>query len=207
MFVLDNASADSTVSTIQATLGVAGRVTVVSKPEPHSQTNHYNSMIDQIRKFEWCLIVDADEFVYARHHRGLKEYLATVAPNVTQVRLPWKMFGSSGFVNQPESVRRSFVWRAASLSDLINAKGIVRTKAIKQLCIHEHQMAFGRTVVEYDAVHLNHYPLMSREYFEKVKMGRGDVNEPLFDNVRNWTYFQAFDKREVHDAELADLVV
>jgi hypothetical protein len=46
---------------------------------------------------------------------------------------------------------------------------------------------------------------MSKEYFEKIKMTRGDVNSITFDNIRDWTYFNNYDTNEVYDDELANL--
>lgn len=45
---------------------------------------------------------------------------------------------------------------------------------------------------------------MSRQYFEAVKMKRGDSK----DTIRDWDYFAWYDRMgsEVDDTELADLV-
>ena len=37
-------------------------------------------------------------------------------------------------------------------------------------------------------IHLNHYPIQSKQYFEQVKMRRGDVNSEISNNIRNWSY-------------------
>jgi hypothetical protein len=47
---------------------------------------------------------------------------------------------------------------------------------------------------------------MSKEYFEKIKMNRGDVNTSMYDKTRNWDYFKNNDYKEFVDDELANLL-
>ena len=53
---------------------------------------------------------------------------------------------------------------------------------------------------------LNHYAIMSREYFSKVKMTRGDADNQKVDNIRDWNYFDRYDHKEVEDEELKQLL-
>jgi len=55
---------------------------------------------------------------------------------------------------------------------------------------------------------LNHYVIQSREYFEKVKMVRGDASRAENDGIRDWGYFEARDVAcTATDTTLKDLVV
>jgi hypothetical protein len=60
---------------------------------------------------------------------------------------------------------------------------------------------------ENNLIHLNHYPLQSLEFFQKVKMTRGDVACKEYDNIRNMDYFNEYNKNAVHvDTTLKDLL-
>jgi hypothetical protein len=52
----------------------------------------------------------------------------------------------------------------------------------------------SRTISDNGLLQINHYPLQSREYFEDVKMRRGDAVNPALDQVRNWDYFETYDR-------------
>jgi hypothetical protein len=53
---------------------------------------------------------------------------------------------------------------------------------------------------------VNHYPIMSREYYNKVKKPRGDVYTKLHNSARDDDYFTRYDKNVVEDRLLADQV-
>jgi hypothetical protein len=56
---------------------------------------------------------------------------------------------------------------------------------------------------------LNHYLIQSRERFAAVKMTRGDVNRPGFEQLRTVQYFNKYDKEgnKTDNFELRDLVL
>ena len=55
---------------------------------------------------------------------------------------------------------------------------------------------------------LNHYQIQSKEYFEKIKMVRGDVSNKSWDSMRTWKYFEENDKlnSDVTDLELCSIL-
>ena len=57
-----------------------------------------------------------------------------------------------------------------------------------------------------DEIALNHYAIMSKEYFKKVKMTRGDVATNQWNTIRDWNYFADYDNNEVEDNELVNLL-
>jgi len=124
------------------------------------------------------------------------------------------MFGSSGHVVQPPSVRLNFT--RASLKpphpDILT-KYIVRSHALTWMWIHHPFI--GKSLYKRwqqpdpEHVLLNHYNILARERYKRVKLTRGDPNEPLFDQVRNMEYFDTYDKggNETDNLELRDLVL
>jgi hypothetical protein len=52
-------------------------------------------------------------------------------------------------------------------------------------------------------LHINHYVIQSREFFERVKMTRGAPNDAAQDSIRDWNYFAKHDTNLILDDELA----
>lgn len=195
--LLNNGSTDDWSSSVRGF-----PVQVLDKPKRHAQIEHYNSVLASVKRFAWCLVVDIDEYMYARKGT-LSAFVQSLPPHVSQVLVHWAMFGSSGHVQQPPSVRKHFTWRRAQLST--NTKGLVRTSQVVSLNIHAHTVS-GSTVVNDTDLALNHYVIMSWAHFAAVKMTRGASDSPAHEHIRDAAYFKRYDAHEVCDTELADRV-
>merc|ERR1712178_101815 len=88
-----------------------GKAQVFNMPQQHMQGPHYNTVLPHIKqRAQWVLTVDLDEFMYAGNgFQNIKAYLGSLPGQVQQVVVPWKVFGSSGLVQQPASVRKGFI--------------------------------------------------------------------------------------------------
>lgn len=210
-YVIDNGSSDDTRRVLEPFVA-SGFVELVDMPEPHLQVHHYNTLYQRIRsQCAWIVIVDADEFMYSRAKGStLTTYLGSIDRDViVGVYVHWKMFGSCGYKTQPRGrIRASFVKRRQQL-DTVQQKAIVNTKFTLKLHIHSHFHALesGRyVIVDPPELALNHYPVMSVEYFTTVKVPRGDVLDPEHDRTRDLEYFERYDFDEVLDDELKRLV-
>jgi hypothetical protein len=162
------------------------------------------------------IIVDLDEFVFSTDGRRLKDvatefFSAKDAPSMCTCM--WTMFGARGgegkdsdiFDKQPESIRKSFVWRKTPLD--INTKAIMRMKDVKDGGLHLHQSSVnGGSTGCPSNIQLNHYAIQSKEFFEKVKMKRGDATSSTMNNVRTWDYFNRYDFHDEKETTLKDLV-
>ena len=51
---------------------------------------------------------------------------------------------------------------------------------------------------------INHYQVQSREYWEKVKMNRSDVNNWFASSGRGWHTFYSLDVGEIEDFRLSE---
>ena len=92
------------------------------------------------------------------------------------------MFGSSGYSSQPKSARCSFIKRS---STWYSHKSAARISSIDRFDVHHHYLKPGfKYVSAQGRLNLNHYRIQSREYFEKTKMGRGDVSRSIWDSIR-----------------------
>ncbi len=145
-FLVDNGSNDGYDIQDYVKRGIAE---VWFNPKKHAQielTNHY---LHKAKKYDWVLVVDLDEFMYARNgFKTIKEYLRSLHSDVEQIKVPWKLFGSSGHKKQPESIIHGFTRRRKYLKkfdhlhipDFTEVKSIVRGKLLLQFDIHVHQI-------------------------------------------------------------------
>jgi hypothetical protein len=145
------------------------------------------------------------------------------------ITVQWKMFGSSGFIAQPALVRPSFVHRAlyeepggsgCLFLGRYTTKSIVRVSALAPggINVHQHCCAPGWRRVDgflepYTAkltehmlatsavLQLNHYRIQSMEFYQKVKMTRGDVWKESIH--RKMSFFVGQDYKDVEDLVLA----
>ena len=206
-------------------------VTVVNDTVPHQQSKKYNKYFLQAAKeYEWVIVADLDEYLYGRPNT-LAQELKNIQADY--VRVQWKMFGSNGHIQQPHSIRHGFTRRNYIHGNVAAShyKSIIRTNKLLKLGIHDSEtintppaphgtfLCSGLrapdknhslnliTTQEQELntfpIHLNHYPIQSQEWFQKVKMKRGDVNTKTSDNIRNMDYFRSYDNNQVIDEELS----
>ncbi|PNH00888.1 hypothetical protein TSOC_010045 [Tetrabaena socialis] len=203
-FLIDNDSTDDYKAHL-APYVERGQVTIIHLSEQHVQAAHYNHVLSAygVRDItEWLIVCDLDEFYFATGRDGsqtVREYLQRVPENVSCIYSSMKMFGSRDEYEHPASVRRAFLYREGRLHSY--GKAILRSRRIHKLSIHRHEFD-GTEIIDDDDIHLNHYVIQSKEYFDKVKKTRGDADG----HVRDDAYFIQHDLREVYDDALVRLL-
>jgi len=224
-FLTDNGSNDGYIDILDKYIK-NGTVTLNINAERHQQVKHLNFYINYVKKYHWVIVVDLDEFLYARkNYNTIKQYLSSLNNNIIQIYIPWKLFGSDGHVNQPENIIHYFLKREIyDNCRLINGKCITQTKNLIKIDLHQsftnnngliitsdgnvkeyHDNNFIYTSEENlnnSCLHLNHYAIQSWEFFSKIKMTRGDATSSSVDHIRNRNYFEAYDNNIVLDNEL-----
>ena len=150
--LIDNGSTDSYQHLLSSY-----PVRVVVDTTRHHQDGLYNHYyLQDVKKHEWVLVCDLDEFVYARNgHATIKNYLSTLDPSVSQISIPWKIFGSNG-LDTPEKPQPSLVVpfftrrihydKEDGFQGVIRdgpakysfTKCIARTRFLHQMHIHSH---------------------------------------------------------------------
>jgi len=204
IYLIDNGSTDNTKELVQK----YKQVSYYYLPEQHLQTDHYNKIFNKIKNnTKWLIVADVDEYIYNRKKGStIKDYVKTLDYNkIAAVHINWKMFGSSGLKKQPKNIRKSFTLSRIKLDD--NVKSILNTSLTKSLNVHTHNYISGDIIDNpKDEIALNHYAIMSEEYFRSVKMTRGDVNMKNFNNFRDMDYFNRYDHKEISDTELMNLL-
>lgn len=206
ILLLNNGSTDDW----QSQIPTGGIVTVLDALKPHAQVEHYNVIGRpwlEAHNVDILSILDLDEFMFCPDGTPLAQHVKSLfsAPNhPSQISCQWTMFGSSGFVKQPKSVRESFT--LAKKEKDSNVKSIVLLKDVVPggLSLHTSNVGNKKTGECPPTIQLNHYAIQSKEFFEKVKMTRGAADTTV--NVRDWAYFNSYDHKEVEDTKLRDLV-
>ena len=131
-FLIDNGSDDN----YKEIINKYENITLVIDNKKYSQIEHYNNYyLDKCKKYEWIILCDLDEFIYARNgFNKIDKYLDTVDNNISQIYIPWKIFGSSGYnileKKQPKNVIKNFTKRL-NYDKMENTEGIIRKKKYK----------------------------------------------------------------------------
>lgn len=228
--LLDNGSTDDwkVASDYPAYVNIIIR----SDNKPYNQLGFYNSLLPYARAHcKWLAIIDLDEFLYARNpYQSISDVLMDINDDVSSIKIPWKMFGSSGHILQPDSIRKHFTYRWSFAdgssyrlySDKIFCKSIIRSESVIKIGTHtsklkrglildptlsitdnDEQLFINEELLNNAILHCNHYPIQSKSFFFEVKATRGDASSRSLDKVRNSDYFNNYDKNELYDPELA----
>lgn len=110
-YLINNDSSDDYQSQLQKHFKY---ITLVHDRRKNVQIQAYNQhFLGKVRQNTWMMVVDLDEFVYARKgFSTIAEYLKIVPKHVTQILIPWKIFGSNGHLTHPVSAIEAFTQRA-----------------------------------------------------------------------------------------------
>jgi len=209
IILLDNGSTDDYRS---ITDQFKDKVHVLYAPKRHAQGEQYNKIgmpFLKGHKVDVVAILDIDEYMFGTDGKKLKKHVIDIfgkSDRPSQFSCHWNMFGSSGHEKHPESIRKSFTWRQAGTNT--NIKSVVWLNDILPGGLNQHQSKVsGKTIGCPEGIQLNHYAIMSKEYFEKVKMTRGNVSTPGSNKIRNLGYFKGYNHKNHEDTQLKDLVV
>ena len=223
VFLIDNGSVDGSCDKALSMYG-AGFITLYKLPKPAAQLENYNLVYRAHRsETTWMAVIDVDEYLFGVRQPLRKVLEAQLAP--VYISVPWVVFGSSGLVRQPQSIRKSFLYRHAYderaqspqrfgveyPDSFVWFKGLFHTSLVKSLHVHEHKTTFGAPVLvlaqDDPNIRLHHYIIQSWEYFAATKMDRGDSffkANPR--KIRNRKYFDTWDAPAViYDDTLANL--
>jgi hypothetical protein len=214
-YLIDHGSTDDWRERIADHIA-AGRVTVIRGLGGNVDDVRADSAGPALRECEWLLILDLDEFTYARGAGTISDFLHTLPDDVAQIKVPWLMFGTSGNVEQPSSVVNGCRLRESLDSRPDQrwlVKAIVRPDRLLLFKIHVHSV-YGRTVAPLpglpdcdDGPFLpwdwrprepelllaqNHYILQSRQQFEEKARRTGyaptpKYTEEYFQRTEAWT--------------------
>lgn len=206
-YLIDNGSDDESVNIINDLIKNNYPITLHILLEKYVQVKHYRYVYDQenLKKAtKWLIVADLDEFFYCKNSKisnELQNY-----EDYDYITSKWRMFGSNNYIEHPKDIRISLTKRVKNLN--INTKYIFQTKNINSSSVNIHWLSDGyKNHIELSEVfRLNHYPIQSKEFFEKVKMTRGDADRDI--NVRDWNYFDTYNiDTNYNDEDLKNMIL
>ena len=230
-YLIDNGSTDDYMISLE----YISKVDIIIDPTKHCQNKHYNKYLRKIKEeTEWIMVIDLDEFMYSRKgYNTIPEYLKTIDDSIEQIGVPWKMFGSSGYIFQPSTIIDNFVYRHAFpvIWNMVYVKSITKTRNLTEISQHIHyinsvqkyyeitlkefivgmqptitgyKQILNESYIENNGLHLNHYPIQSFDWYINVKATRGDVESKKHENTRDVEYFNKYEiNNGILDDELA----
>jgi hypothetical protein len=208
ILLLNNNSTDNWKAKLE---GLESFVTVLDAPENHKQADYYNSIgLPWLKehKVDVVGVFDLDEYMFSTDGRPIKETIQEIFGSSNRPPgfvCTWHLFGSSGHIEQPESIRNGFTKRKEEKM-AYNGKSVLWVEDIEFIQLHESNVKDGKKLDSCPAnLQFNHYVIQSRKFFETVKMTRGDA---FYGNSkhRTWEYFDENDYKEVEDTTLQTLV-
>lgn len=189
-------------------------------------SNHY--FLPITNESQWIANVDVDEFLYSPQNVNLKEVLKKYE-NYGELYANWVWFNSNGFIEHPkDGIVNNFITRAEYGTGVFCVlhqdthpegkmeytdahKCIANTDFnVKMFNVHEIFTDGPKLNLSYKEdkenpeLLINHYQLQSREYWEKVKMYRGDCNHWYSGYPRGWNVFESYDVGDIIDTRLKE---
>lgn len=199
-YLIDDGSTDNFQS-ILAPYEAAGLVTLYSSAGWSNylgrQRDIYNRFILPLvasGKAQWFLVVDLDEFAWSPAGPTLTSLLKQVL-HLGQVQMNVTIFGSNHRIFQPPSIIAGFTRRSAEVNTPSPAcyKYFVNSD-YRFTSLNVHHATFENDADEKSKfqllqdpyLRLNHYSCQSREFWEKVKLTRGDCDAYLQRTEDHW---------------------
>ena len=209
IYIIDNNSDDTSVQIIEDLINNGYPITLYKLFEKHKQVEYYRYVYDKEKlqeKTKWLIVADLDEFFYCNNSKisnELKHF-----EDFDYISSKWRMFGSNNCIKHPKDIRISLTKRVKELN--FNTKYIFQTKNVYSGALQVHGLKYGYTkkIDLSEIFRLNHYQIQSRDFFEKVKMTRGDVNLIENENVRDWKYFDKYNENtDYEDNDLKNTIL
>jgi hypothetical protein len=162
---------------------------------------------------KWLFICDLDEFLWSAHFVDITHVLKMLE-NLAQIQIDSDLFGSNGLEKQPKYIIPHFIRRAPYPEDIkktrnfkyiINSHFAFRTLGVHTAYFQDEQYHSGKyfqridysTDKEKPWFVLNHYVFQSKDYWTKIKMTRGDLDnhrkrtiDNFFDNSINYNQIE-----------------
>lgn len=232
-YLINDESTDDFMSILQPYIN-KGLITLYNNDIPKmlwKQAYAYNKFFKPILgETKWLAIIDLDEYLYSPLTLNICDILKDFE-NYSSVEVNWLCFGSNGYKTQPKSVVESFVKRApVSYCQIVTVKKknqaeyeteiwktegpkyIINTSfnVIGNLSVHFAEIEGEKINISWKGIPsnplllINHYMVMSEEYWRKVKMTRGDASCWHSDTFRDMNYFNVCDFNMEYDSRLYD---
>ena len=214
-YLIDNDSNDNPLNILQEYID-KGIVTYYFKPEKYQQPQHYRNVFDIEKlkeKTKWLCICDLDEFFF-----GTEEKLVSAINEFNEYDVIYTnsfFYGSDNLIVHPHDIRTSIIHRQEDIANGI--KYIFKTSCINdssEIWIHwlVHSGSLQKKILSTETfdnkkIRLNHYIVQSLEYYQNVKMTRGDVSVPQNEYIRTMKVFDDYIKNAIIRDDTLKLII
>lgn len=177
-YLIDNGSTDNYISIINKYKNKISLIKDSTRLPKNTQSVLYNKhYLKKIKEeTEWIIICDIDEYFYINDNIKLIDYFNN---NITHdiLWVPWRLFGTK-FKDTPKSLVKSLNIRKKDeiKNSFGHGKSIVKTYKILKLNVHLCDMLDNSKLLKIkfdDSLRLNHYKLISENYYKNNKCIRG----------------------------------
>ena len=121
---------------------------------------------------DWLLVCDLDEYLYNQHHEKITDYLNKNEYDVYKIK--WIFFGSN-LSKTPSNIPTSLCFRENFNNDN-HFKSLFKTNNLIKLDLHHHHFKYNTKIYSLsynDSLLLNHYQIISYDYFYNIRCKRG----------------------------------
>jgi len=218
--VFDNESGDASVRAIRQAAARVDGISVETWPSHlpmvERQRQAFERGLDIMRNegIEWCLFVDADEFITVTIGETLQDFLMRRAQHAA-IALHWSFYGSSGHIQEPSGlIIENYLLRARpSFEPQSLCKSLVRVPYV-QGCMNSHGFLLDSANFPYVDCHgqpvqweshgqdhvldpwrINHYFVRSRDWWDK-KVARSNATPGFGRGHHEWDHY---DRNEIFD--------
>jgi hypothetical protein len=226
VYLVNDFSTDDYQSILQLYID-DGFVTLYQNDNPERYTGR---QIDMNNKFfkpifkesQWLANIDLDEFLYSPREVNLKNILKKYE-SYAGVVANWVWFNSNGHEKQPPLVVEGFTKRCEYNQRIymkppglppewvqFNAPKLVLNSNFDVQSFETHTAITSGNMINVSTqgmpndpeLLINHYQLQSREYWQNVKMNRGDVNHWFKGSPRDFEGYESMDVGDILDTRL-----
>lgn len=189
-YLINNGSTDAWQDAVD---GFWDKVKIIDCPVMHNRTVHFENALGMVKTdgHSFVSFLDLDEYMFVKDGSSLLSYCQNnLVGNVGAVRVQSVLFGSSGHVAQPESIRKSFVHcnpiREQRFKSLLRVDSVTEVNPWTSKVSGESHLDFGKLQV-------NHYIIQSRDWYMNVKTKRGDPDSSSLESMRDAELFARID--------------
>tara|TARA_B100000886_G_scaffold339904_1_gene306895 strand:- start:3134 stop:4660 length:1527 start_codon:yes stop_codon:yes gene_type:complete len=160
---------------------IKSNIITIKKTNKKLQSDRYNEQIDFVKKFDWLIVCDLDEFMFSiPKDTTIKSLLKSNFSSYNYIRIPWKAFLHKSYF-QPKSIIDNNIMTHSSEYDPTSSsngfKYIVKPNAVKSFEVHNCKMT-GSKLKIFNSCHNhliqnNHYRTQSTELANNLKLMRG----------------------------------
>jgi hypothetical protein len=226
VYLVNDFSTDDYLSILQPYIE-DGFVTLYQNDNPERYTGR---QIDMNNKFfkpifkesQWLANVDLDEYLYSPKTKDLKNILRKYESHAGVIA-NWVWFNSNGHITQPKFVVEGFTKRCEYNQQIymkppglppewvqFNAPKLILNSNFNVQSFETHTAITDGNMVNISTqampdnpeLLINHYQLQSREYWQNVKMNRGDVNHWFKGSPRDFEGYESMDVGDIEDLRL-----